>query len=137
VAPRLFLAAALAAGKLMKQNQGQFELAIEVFVRGHSAVRSRTHPYDVDRIGPVWVMRDALRKNARDYRKEEWVASGVEPANLSRIAKGHARGHYFLCDLLAEGMSDTELRDSTRRRRSRWWRNPAAAAARGSRRRSS
>jgi hypothetical protein len=25
-------------------------------------------------------MRDALRKNARDYRKEEWVASDVEPA---------------------------------------------------------
>jgi GNAT superfamily N-acetyltransferase len=96
---------------LMKQNQGQFELAIEVFVRGHSAVRSRTHPYDVDRVGPVWVMRDALRKNARDYRKEEWVASGVEPAELSRIAKGHTRGHYFLCDLLAEGMSDSELRD--------------------------
>jgi GNAT superfamily N-acetyltransferase len=95
----------------MRQDQRQFEFAIEVFVRGHSAVRSRTHPYDVDRVGPVWVMRDALRENARDYRKEEWAASGVEPAELSRIAKGHTRGHYFLCDLLAEGMSDTELRD--------------------------
>ena len=95
----------------MKQDQRQFEFAIEVFVRGHSAVRSRTHPYDVDRVGPVWVMRDALRKNARDYRKEEWIASGVEPTELSRIAEGHTRGHYFLCDLLAEGMSDIELRD--------------------------
>ena len=36
---------------------------------------------------------------------------GVEPAELSRIAKAHTRGHYFLCDLLAEGMSDTELRN--------------------------
>jgi hypothetical protein len=85
----------------MRQDQRQFEFAIEVFVRGHSAVRSRTHPYDVDRVGPAWVMRDALCKNARDYRKEEWVASGVEPAELSRVAKGHTRGHYFLCDLLA------------------------------------
>jgi hypothetical protein len=94
----------------MKQDQKQLEFAIEVFVRGHSTVRSRSHPYDVDRIGPVWVMRDAPRKNARDYRKEEWVASGVKPAELSRIAKSHTRGHYFLCDLLAEGVSDSELR---------------------------
>jgi GNAT superfamily N-acetyltransferase len=99
---------------MMKQDQRRFEFAIEVFVRGHSAVKSRTHPYNVDRVGPVWVMRDALRKNAREYRKEEWVASGVEPAEVSRIAKGHTRGHYFICDLLAEGMSDTELRDDYR-----------------------
>jgi GNAT superfamily N-acetyltransferase len=99
------------AGKLMKQHQTQLEFATEVFVRGHSAVKSRTHPYDADRVGPAWVMRDAPRKNARDYRKEEWVASGVEPAELSRIAKAHTRGHYFLCDLLAEGHSDAELRD--------------------------
>jgi hypothetical protein len=96
----------------MKQDCGWFELAIEVFVRGHSAVRSRTHPYEVDRVGSVWVMRDAPRKNARDYRKEEWVASGVEPAELDRIVKDHTRGHYALCDLLAEGMPDTELRDA-------------------------
>lgn len=96
----------------MKRDQTQLEFAIEVFVRGHSAVRSRTHPYEVDRVGPAWVMRDAPRKNARDYRKEEWVAAGVEPAALSGIAKSHTRGHYFLCDLLAEGMADTELRDS-------------------------
>ena len=95
----------------MKQCRRQLEFAIEVFVRGHSAVKSRTHPYEVDRVGPVWVMRDAPRKNERDYRKEEWVASGVEPVELSRIAKGHTRGHYFLCDLLAEGIPDAELRD--------------------------
>ena len=68
----------------MKQCRRQLEFAIEVFVRGHSAVKSRTHPYEVDRVGPVWVMRDAPRKNERDYRKEEWVASGVEPVELSR-----------------------------------------------------
>jgi GNAT superfamily N-acetyltransferase len=96
----------------MKQYRRQLEFAIEVFVRGHGALKSRTHPYDVERVGPAWVMRDAPRKNARDYRKEEWVASGVKPAELSRIAKGLTRGRYFLCDLVAEGGQDTELRNA-------------------------
>ena len=45
--------------------------AIEVFVRGHSAGKSRTFPYEASRVGPLWVMRDAPRRNSRDYRKEE------------------------------------------------------------------
>jgi GNAT superfamily N-acetyltransferase len=96
---------------LVQQDRTQLDFAIEVFVCGHSAVKSRTHPYDADRVGPVWVMRDAPRKNAGDYRKEEWVASGVEPAEVSRIAKDHTRGHFFLCDLLAAGEPDTDLRN--------------------------
>jgi GNAT superfamily N-acetyltransferase len=102
----------LSPASSVKQDREQLAFAIEVFVRGHSAVKSRTHPYDVDRVGPVWVMRDALRKNARDYRKEEWVASGVEPAELSRVAKGHTRGHFFLCHLLPEGEPETGLRNA-------------------------
>jgi hypothetical protein len=44
----------------------EMEFAIEVFVRGHSVGRSRTHPYEASRVGPLWVMRDAPRKNPRD-----------------------------------------------------------------------
>ena len=48
----------------------EIEFAIEVFVRGYSAGRSRTFPYEVNRVGPAWLMRDAPRKNPREYRKE-------------------------------------------------------------------
>jgi len=44
----------------------EMEFAIEVFVRGHSIGRSRTYPYEASRVGPLWVMRDAPRKNPRD-----------------------------------------------------------------------
>jgi hypothetical protein len=37
----------VAQANLMKQGQSRLEFAVEVFVRGHSAVKSRTHPYDV------------------------------------------------------------------------------------------
>ena len=49
------------------------EEAIEVFVKGFTFTRSLTHPYLGERIGSLWVMRDAPRKNNR-YRSEEWVA---------------------------------------------------------------
>jgi hypothetical protein len=58
----------------VKTRDGDMEFAIEVFVRGHSAGKSRTFPYEASRVGPLWVMRDAPRKNPRDYRKEEWIA---------------------------------------------------------------
>jgi GNAT superfamily N-acetyltransferase len=94
----------------MTHDRRQIDFAIEVFVRGHSAVRSRTHPYVVDRFGPVWVIRDAPRKKAGDYRKEEWIASGIAPAEVSSIARRHTRGHYFVCDLLPDGVADANLR---------------------------
>ena len=43
-------------------------------MRGHAAGKSRTFPYEASRVGSLWVMRDAPRKNPRDYRKEEWIA---------------------------------------------------------------
>jgi len=51
------------------KKQREFEFAIEVFVRGHSAVRSRTFPYEATRVDRLWVMRDAPRANPRNYRK--------------------------------------------------------------------
>src|SRR5262247_2742728 len=79
----------------MKRSNRRFEFAIEVFVRGHSAGRSRTFPYEVSRVGPLWLMRDAPRKNPRDYRKEEWIAHDVDPREVDRIARQHARA--LLC----------------------------------------
>src|SRR5262245_49269535 len=86
------------------------EFAIEVFVRGHAAGRSRTFPYEVSRVGPLWVMRDAPRKNPRDYRKEEWIAHEVDPAEVSAMARRHARGRFFVCVMIADGEADGPTR---------------------------
>jgi len=94
---------------MMKSNRA-FELAIEVFVRGHSAGRSRTFPYEVSRVGPLWLMRDAPRKNPRDYRKEEWIAHDVDPREVDAIARKHTRGRYFVCAMIAEGEPDEPTR---------------------------
>jgi GNAT superfamily N-acetyltransferase len=77
-------------------GSSEIDHAIEVFVRGFGFVRSRTHPYVVDRIEQAWVLRDAPRRDPRRYRREEWVAHGVEPAALAGLAARHARGRYVL-----------------------------------------
>jgi GNAT superfamily N-acetyltransferase len=90
--------------------KGDIEFALEVFVRGHSAGRSRTFPYEVSRIGPLWVMRDAPRKNPRDYRKEEWIAYDTDPKEVDAIARRHARGRFFVCAMVAQGEPDAPTR---------------------------
>jgi len=94
----------------MKSSNPALEFAIEVFVRGHSVGRSRTFPYEVSRIGTLWVMRDAPRKNPRDYRKEEWIAHDVDPREVDAIARAHARGRFFVCAMIAEGEPDAPAR---------------------------
>lgn len=51
-------------------------------------------------------MRDAPRKNPRDYRKEEWIAHEVEPGQVDAIARRHTRGRFFVCAMIAEGKQD-------------------------------
>ena len=80
----------------MKSKDREIEFAIEVFVRGHGAVRSRTFPYEASRIGPLWVMRDNPRANPRHYRKEEWIAHHVDAIEVDAIARRETRGR-FLC----------------------------------------
>ena len=89
----------------MKRPDREIKFAIEVFVRGHSTTRSRTFPYEVSRIGPLWLMRDAPRTNPRDYRKEEWIADNVDPRKVDAAARRHTRGRFFVCAMIAEGES--------------------------------
>ena len=86
------------------------EGAIEVFVRGHSAGKSRTFPYEAARVGPLWVMRDAPRKNARGYRKEEWISYRVDAREVDTIARRHTRGRFFVCAMVAEGEPEAQAR---------------------------
>lgn len=90
----------------------EMDFAIEVFVRGHSAGRSRTFPYEVSRVGPLWVMRDAPRKNSRDYRKEEWIAHATGAQEVDAIARCHARGRFFVCAMVDEGVSGQPTRSA-------------------------
>lgn len=92
------------------KKQLEMEFAIEVFVRGHSAVRSRTFPYEATRVEALWVMRDAPRRNSRDYRKEEWIAHHVDPRKVDAIARRQARGRFFVCVMIAEGEPDEPTR---------------------------
>jgi len=94
----------------MKRPDRGIAFAIEVFVRGHSATRSRTFPYEVSRIGPLWLIRDAPRTNPRDYRKEEWIAHGVDPRKVDAAARRHARGRFFVCAMIAQGDPDEPAR---------------------------
>ena len=100
----------LRAMRTTKSQRRDIEFAIEVFVRGHSAVKSRTFPYEARRVGALWVMRDATRKNPRDYRKEEWIAYAIDAANVDAIARQHARGRFFVCGIVREGESDETAR---------------------------
>jgi GNAT superfamily N-acetyltransferase len=91
-------------------QRSDIEFAIEVFVRGHSAGRSRTFPYEARRVGPLWVMRDAPRPNPRDYRKEEWIAHGIDAHEADAAARRHARGRFFVCVMIGEGEPDEPTR---------------------------
>jgi GNAT superfamily N-acetyltransferase len=70
--------------------------AIEVFVRGFAFTRSFTHPCQAERVGPLWLVRDAPRQRG-DYRIEEWTAYGVAPEEVDALVRVQARGRYAIC----------------------------------------
>lgn len=83
--------------------------AIEAFARGFCFARSLTHPYIPERIGPLWVTRDAPRRHG-DYRREEWISHGVAPAEVDRISRQHTRGRFALCAIHGIDEPDEPLR---------------------------
>src|SRR5262245_25439744 len=94
----------------MRPPADEIEHALEVFVQGFCAEKSRTHPYEYARVGQLWVLRDAQRKNAKDYRKEEWIAYGVPPREADQVARKMTRGRFFVCAIVEMDQSDNELR---------------------------
>jgi len=98
----------------MSSRRREIEYAIEVFVRGHSAGRSRTFPYEAHRIRSLWVMRDAPRQNPRDYRKEEWIAYDVDANKVDALARGQSRGRFFVGAMVESGASDQPTRAAYR-----------------------
>ena len=88
--------------------------AMEVFVRGFCFTRSFTHPYLAERVGEIWVVRDAPRRRG-SYRREEWIAHGATPEMIDQVARGHTRGRFAVCALYGVGESDEPLRTGFRR----------------------
>lgn len=84
--------------------------AIEVFVEGFGFTQSFTHPYIGERVDPLWVMRDAARKNAKDYRREEWCAFKTPAEEVDSIVREHTRGRYAICAFHGIDTSDETLR---------------------------
>jgi ribosomal protein S18 acetylase RimI-like enzyme len=94
----------------MRKTENEIEHALEVFVRGFSSEKSRTHPYEYSRVGQLWWMRDAQRQNARDYRKEEWIAYRAGPREVDQAARRGTRGRFFVGALAVGDKSEIELR---------------------------
>jgi GNAT superfamily N-acetyltransferase len=95
---------------IVKTKDREMDFALEVFVRGHSAGKSRTFPYEASRVGPLWVMRDEPRRNPRHYRKEEWIAHDLDAGEVDAIARRHTRGRFFVCAMVGEGEPDQPTR---------------------------
>jgi hypothetical protein len=81
-------------------------------VRGHSAVKNRTFPYQASRVGSLWVMRDAPRRNPRDYRKEEWIAHDADALEVDAMARRKTRGRFLVCAIVGEGESNEPTRSA-------------------------
>src|SRR5882757_4863278 len=94
----------------MTTAKREIEAAIEVFVYGFSIGKSRTFPYEASRVGPLWLMRDAERKNARDYRSEEWVAHDVAAQEADAIVRQHARPGFAVSVVIANDEPDQPVR---------------------------
>ncbi|WP_161605953.1 GNAT family N-acetyltransferase [Microlunatus speluncae] len=91
-------------------DDGEIDRAIEVFVRGFGFVRSRTHPYVAERVGLGWVIRDAPRRDPAKYRREEWVAHGLAPAELHELAERNTCGRYALCVVRSDDQDPDPIR---------------------------
>ena len=84
--------------------------AIEAFVHGFCFTRSFTHPFVADLVGPVWVVRDAPCQRG-DYRREEWIAHGVPPEEVDRLARAQTRGGFAICAIRSIDEPEEPLRE--------------------------
>lgn len=93
----------------MTQEIDLLHWAIEVFAHGFCFTRSFTHPYLAERVGEIWVVRDAPRKRG-EYRREEWIAHGITPEEVDATARKHTRGRFAICAIHGTDESDQPLR---------------------------
>ena len=83
---------------------------ISVFVEGVTFTRSFSHPYLAEQIDPLWVLRDAPRHRANEYRDEEWCAYKTPAAVVDKLVRAHTRGVYAICAFHPIDTTDEALR---------------------------
>jgi GNAT superfamily N-acetyltransferase len=88
--------------------------AVEVFAKGFAMTRCFTYPSQAERVGKLWVIRDAERKRPAEYRREEWVGVDVSPKEVDAAARHGTRGRFCICAICPAGVSDLPLRDGYR-----------------------
>jgi len=84
--------------------------AIEVFARGVAFSRSRTYPCLAEHVGRFWVIRDAERKRAGDYRREEWITHGIPAAEVDAFVRKNTRGRFCICEIRGPDEDDMQIR---------------------------
>lgn len=95
--------------KFLTSAPGTIQHAIQVFVHGFCFIRSLTHPYLAEQVGPLWVMRDAPRRSG-SYRNEEWVAYDLPVDEIDRFVRNHSHGSYTISSICGLGDSQDPLR---------------------------
>jgi len=83
--------------------------AIETFAYGYASSRSITHPCIVARPGPLWVVRDGLRKNPAKERNREYVAFDTSPKEVVRHIKRDGPRGFVVCAVHAGMVRDTKM----------------------------
>jgi GNAT superfamily N-acetyltransferase len=85
---------------------------IIAFGKGFTFTRSFTHPYELVRVGPVWVLRDGLRKNG-DERAREILVTGLKPEEaVSHIDIAADGRRFFLCAIEGLGTDFASLAEA-------------------------
>lgn len=84
------------------------ELATEVFVRAFSLGKSFAHPYEVERVGRVWLMRDGPGR--KEPRTQEWVGCQVPPAEILAAVRSFPPARHAICVIRAEDELDRQIR---------------------------
>ncbi|MEM7626749.1 MAG: GNAT family N-acetyltransferase [Planctomycetota bacterium] len=75
----------------------ELKQAVKVFAHGFAATRSRTHPCLARRVGPLWYLHDAPRKNPTKMRGAEFIACGSRPPTVMRHIRATAAPRWALC----------------------------------------
>lgn len=80
-----------------------------MFGRGFTFTRSFTYPYLFERVGPLWVMRDAPRTKP-EYRVEEWLVFGVGARAAEKVIQENRRERFSVCAFRTLEQSEAELK---------------------------
>lgn len=80
------------------------EDAVQIFVTAFSIGKSRSHPYAVEKSGPLWVMRDGPGKKGPQRKIEVVACNQIPETVVAQIAKAKL-GWHFVCDIFADNDS--------------------------------